>query len=160
MSTNHYARTYFMHLPNWHFSLHLPPLQRPGMCAVYIFKRLRFGSLQTSSQERVKHKSTFTFTFTLRIIYEVNDTATWVLGVVFINHISSHLPPFPPHRPHPSLSLFSFEVPWIPSFLIFCSFDQSIHPWIDPLIHPSIHPPFNWSTHWLIYPSIHRSIDS
>ena len=159
MSTNHCARTYFLwvcacaphlwfvHLPNWHFSLHLPPLQRPGMCAVYNFERekLRFCIIPTSSQESVKHKST---------IYEVNDTATWDLGVVFFNRVSSHLPPFPPHRPHCSLSLFSFEVPWIPSLLIFHSFDQSIHRWIDPLIHPSIHPSFNRSIHWSIYPSI------
>ena len=74
MSTNHCARTscwwvrvcaphlWFVHLPNWHFSLHLPPLQRPGICTVDNFQRLRFGSLPTSSQERVKQKSTFTFT--------------------------------------------------------------------------------------------------
>ena len=64
--------------PNWHFLLHLPPLQRPGICAVDNFQHLRFGSLQTSSQESVKHTSTFTFIFTLRTIYEVNDTA-WYL---------------------------------------------------------------------------------
>ena len=98
---NHCARTYFwwvrpcaphlwfMHLPNWHFSLHLPPLQCPGMCAVYNFERLRFCSFRTSSQESVKQKLTFTFTFTFRTIYEVNDTATWVLGVVFFNLVYS-----------------------------------------------------------------------
>ena len=88
MSTNHCARIscwwvrtcathlWFVHLPNWHFSLHLTPLQRPGMCAVDNFQRLRFGSLPTSSQERVKQESTFrfTFTFTLHTIYEVNGT--------------------------------------------------------------------------------------
>ena len=87
MSTNHFARTscwwvracaphlWFVQLPNWNFSLHLPPLQRPGICAVENFQRLIFGSLLKSSQERVKQKSTFTFTFTLRTIYEVNGTA-------------------------------------------------------------------------------------
>ena len=62
MSKNHCARTYcwkvcacaphfwFVHLPNWHCSLHLPPLQRPGICAVENFQRFRFGSLPTSSQ--------------------------------------------------------------------------------------------------------------
>ena len=28
---------WFVHLPNWHFSLHLPPLQGPGMWVVYNF---------------------------------------------------------------------------------------------------------------------------
>ena len=139
---------WFVHLPNWHFSLHLPPLQRPGMFAVYNFERLRFCSLPTSSHESVKHKSTFMFKFTLRTIYEVNYTATWVLGVVFFNHFFSHLPSFPSHIPHPYLSLFLFKVPWTPSLLVFRSFDQSIHRWIDPLIHPSIHTSFNRSIHW------------
>ena len=77
------------------------------MCAVDNFQRLRFGSLPTSSQESVKHKSTFMFTFTLCTIYEVNGTATRFLGLVFFNRVSSHLPPPPPlHRPHISLSLF------------------------------------------------------
>ena len=108
MPTNHCVRKYFwcvracaphlwfMHLPNWHFSLHLLPLQRPGMCAVYNFERLIFCSLPTSSQESVKQKSTFTFTFTLRTIYEANDTATRVLGVVLFTRVSSHIPPPPP----------------------------------------------------------------
>ena len=90
MSKNHCARTYFwwvracathlwfVHLPNWHFSLHLSPLQHPGMCVVYNSKRLRFCSLPTSSQESVRHKSTFMFTFTLRTIYEVNGTARYL----------------------------------------------------------------------------------
>ena len=90
MSTNQCARTsfwwvracaphlWFVHLPNWHFSLHLPFLQRPSMCAVDNFQRLIFGSLPTSSQESVIQKSTFTFTFTLRTIYEVNGTARYI----------------------------------------------------------------------------------
>ena len=97
---------WFVHLPNWHFSLHLPPLQRPGMCVVYNFERLKFCSLPKISQENVKHKSTFTFTFTLRTIYEVSDTSTSVFGVVLFNRVSYHIPPFHPNRPHPSLSLF------------------------------------------------------
>ena len=90
MSTNHCARTYFwwvracapqlwfVYLSNWYFSLYLSPLQRPSMCAVDNFQHLRFGSLPTSSQESVKHKSTFTFTFTLRTIYKVNGTARYL----------------------------------------------------------------------------------
>ena len=63
---------WFVHLLNWHFSLHLPPLQRPGICGVDNFQRFRFGSHQTSLQERVKQESTFTFTFTLRTIYDIS----------------------------------------------------------------------------------------
>ena len=63
---------WFLHLPNLHFSLHLPLLQRPGICAVDNFQRFRFGSLPTSSQERIKQESTFTFTFTLRTIYDIS----------------------------------------------------------------------------------------
>ena len=88
ISTNHCARTYCLwvsacaphlwsvHLPNWHFSLHLPPLHRTIICAVDNFQRFRFGSLPTSSQERVKQESSFTFT--LRTIYEVNGTARYL----------------------------------------------------------------------------------
>ena len=90
MSTTHCVRTsfwwvracapylWFVHLPNWHLSLHRPPLQRPDICAVDNFQRLRFCSLPTSSQERVKQESMFTFTFTLRTIYEVNGTARYL----------------------------------------------------------------------------------
>ena len=169
MSTNHYAITYFwwfcacaphlwfVHLPYWHFSLQLPPLQLRGMCVVYNFERLRFCSLLTSSQENVKQKSTFTFTFTLRTIYKVNYTATWVLGVVFFNCVSSHLPPSPPHHPHPSLSLFVWGS--LNSFSSHFLFIWSIHPSMDRSIDPFIHPSFNRSIHWSIYPSIDQSID-
>ena len=170
MSKNHCARTYFwwvyacaphlwfVHLPNWHFSLHLLPLQRPGMRAVYNFERLRFCSLPTSSQESVNYKSTFTFTFTLRTIYEINDTATWVLGVVFFNHVSSHLPPSPPHTPHPSLSL----VVWgsLNSLSSHFLLIWSILPSMDWSIDPSIHQSFNRSIHWSIYQSIDPSINA
>ena len=62
----------------------------PGMCAVEKFQCLRFGnsqspdmfmgkpkiiSLLNSPQESLKHKSMFTFKFTLSTIYEVNGTA-------------------------------------------------------------------------------------
>ena len=84
ISTKHCARTscwwvcacaphlWFVHLPNWHFSLHLSPLQHPSICAVDNFQRFRFGSLPTNSQERVKQESTFTFTFTLWTIYDIS----------------------------------------------------------------------------------------
>ena len=63
------------------------PFNVPGMYAVDNFQRLIFGnsqlskkftgkpkivSLPTSSRESVKHKSTFTFTLTLRTIYDFN----------------------------------------------------------------------------------------
>ena len=168
MSTNHCVRTFFwrvracathfwfVHLPNLHLSLHLPPLQRPSMCTVYNFERLIFFSLPTSSQESVKNKSIFTFKFILRTIYDVNDTATWVFLVVFFNRVSSNLPPFSPNRPHPSLSLFVQGS--LNSFSSHFSFIWSIHPSMDRSIDPSIHPSLNRSIHWLIYPSINLSI--
>ena len=193
MSTNHCARTYFwwvsacephlwfVHLPYWHFSLHLPPLQRPGMCTVYNFECLKIFSHSASSQESIKHKSTFTFTFTLCTIYEVNDTATWVLGVVFFNLFSSHLTPFPPHSTHPSLSLFvwvslnSFSFHFLFVWSIHPSMDRSIDPFIHPSVIQSIYPLIDlsinisinwsinqcidWSIHQSIEPSIHRYID-
>ena len=79
--------------PQLTLSLHLQPLQCPVMCAVDNFWRLIFYnsqspdkftgnplivSLPTSSQESMKCKPTFTFTFTLRIIYEVNGTAQYI----------------------------------------------------------------------------------
>ena len=65
------------------------PFNGPGMCAVYYFQRLRFGNSQSpenftgkpkivSSQENLKHKSTFKFTFTLRTVYDVNGTALYL----------------------------------------------------------------------------------
>ena len=126
-------------LTHFHFTYH--PFNGPGMCAVDNFQRLRFCSLPTSSQESVKHKSTFTFTFTLRTIYKVNDTGTWFLGVVFVNCAPSHLSPFPLHRPHPFLSLFVqgslnfFSV----NVLFISSNHSSIDQSIDPSIHPCIH---------------------
>ena len=90
MSTNHCSRIscwwvcafaphlWCVHLPNWHFSLQPSPLQRLGIFAVDNFQRLVFGSLPTSSQERVKQKSTFRFIFALRTIYKVNVTARYL----------------------------------------------------------------------------------
>ena len=65
------------------------PFNGPGMCAVENYQCLIFGNSQwpdkftgkpkiVSSQESVKHKSTFTFTFTLCTIYKVNDTALYL----------------------------------------------------------------------------------
>ena len=148
MSTNHCARTafwwvracaphlWFVHLPIRHFSLHLPPLQRPGMCVVDNVQRLRFASLLTSSQERVKQESLFTFTFTLRMIYEVNVTIVFTLYP--IHTISLNLSAF--YRASNQLFQQTNQ-----------SIDPSINPWIDQSIHRSIHR--------LINPSIHQSIN-
>ena len=105
MSTNNCARTYFwwvcacapyiwfVHPSNWHPPFTYHPLNGPSMCAVDNLQCLRFGNSQslnkftgnpktsilpTSSQESVKHKPMFTFTFTLCTIYGVNGTA-WYL---------------------------------------------------------------------------------
>ena len=86
-------------------------------------------------------------------IYEVNDTAIWDLGVVFFNRVSSHLPPFPPHLPHPSL--FLFVQGYLNYFSSRFSFIWSIHPSMDRSIYPSIHPSIIQS----IYPLINLSID-
>ena len=69
---------WFVHLPNWHFSLHLTPLQRPGICAVKIFQHFRFGSLPISSQEWVIQKSLFSFKLIFRTINEVNGTVQYL----------------------------------------------------------------------------------
>ena len=153
MSKNHCARTsclwvracaphlLFVHLPNLHFSLHLPPLRRPGICAVDNSQRFRFGSLPKSSQERVKQESTFTFTFTLRTIYEVNGQ----LGISKnVPHSLSHS-----HTLSNSLCLLQGLQ------LIDPSNHRSINQSIDPLINPSVNPSIDQS----INPSIHRFID-
>ena len=94
---------WFVHLPNLHFSLHLPPLQSPGICAVDNFQRFRFGSLPTSSQERVKQESTFTFTFTLRTIYDISKGVDLPLTMkkssLSISHTNSHLLSLPSTGP-------------------------------------------------------------
>ena len=73
MSNNHCARTscwlvhacaphlWFVYLPNWHFSLHLPPHKRPGMCAVDNFQRLRFGNSRSPDKFTGKCKQWFVF---------------------------------------------------------------------------------------------------
>ena len=139
-----------VHLPNWHFSLHLPPLQRPGMCAVYNFERLRFCSLPTRSQESVKQKLTCT-------IYKVNDTATRVLGAVFFNRVYSYLPPFPPNHPPPSLYLFDWGS--LNSFSSRFLYIWSIHPSMDRSIDPLIRLSIVQSILQSIYPLIDLSID-
>ena len=175
MSTNQCARTscwrvracaphlWFVHLPNWHFSIHLPPLQRHGICAVDNFQRFRFGNLPTSSQERVKQESTFAFTFHLCTIYEVNGTAQYIemcwpatdndtiLTIYLIHTIYLTLSAF--YRVSNQLILEplinqSIQL-WINQSIV-QSIDWSIHQFIDHLIDPSIntliHPSINIST--------------
>ena len=170
MSKNNCARTscwwvracaphlWFVHLPNWHFSLHLPPLQRPDICGVDNFQRFRFGSLPKSSQESVIQKSLFTFTFTLHTIYKVNGTARYLRvcwpatdnDAIFTLYIIQKI----------SLTLSAFYR--ASNQLIHRTIDPSIHRSIDPLIHRSIHQyintPVDQLIHWSIYRSINRSI--
>ena len=174
MSINHCARTScwqvcacaphlcFVHPPNWHFSLHLPTLKRPGICAVDNFRRFRFGSLPTSSQERVKQESMFSFTCTLRTIYEVNGTARYIercwpatdndtiLTLYLIHTLSLTFSAF--YRASNQLIHQTID----PSINISInkSIHQSIHRSFDPLIHRS----FDRSIHWSIDPFIHPSI--
>ena len=198
MSKNHCARTsfwwvrndaphlWFVYLTNWHFSLHLQPLQRPGMCKVDNVQRFRFGSPPTSSQDRVKQESTFTSTFSLRTIYEVNGTAwylerSWpstdndtILTLYLIHTLSLNLSafyrastsPFPLCPAENSIAaLTSYHLP-LPSYSF--SSSSSDH-WTHALIcvfdrsinrsiNPSIHWSFNRSIHQSIYPLIHQSM--
>ena len=159
ISTHHFARTscwwvhafaphlWFVHLPNWHFSLHLPTLQRPFICAVDNFQRFRFGSLPTSSQERVKQESTFTFTFALRTIYEVNGTARYLERCWPANYNDAILTLYFIHTLSLTLSAFCRAS------------NQLIHRTIDPLIHQSIHRSINQSIGQSIDWSIHQFID-
>ena len=172
MSTNHCARTscwwvracapqlWFLHLPNWHFSLHLTHLQRPGVCAIENFQRLRFGSLPTSSQERVKQESRYTFKFTLRTIYEVNGTARYLESC------------WPATNNDTILTLYLIHTLSLNISALYRASNQLIHRTIDPFINTSIDQSFigkyiDWSIHqsinseiiWSIHPSIHQSID-
>ena len=137
----------FMHLPNWHFLLHLPPLQRPGICAVDNFQRFRFGSLPTSSQERVKQESTFTFTFTLHTIYEVNGTAQYIERC------------WPDIDNDAILTLYLIHTLYLTLYAFYRASNQLIDPSIDRSIDPSIHQSINPAIHRSIDPSIHRSFD-
>ena len=47
---------WFVHIPNLHFFLHLPPLQRPDMCAEENPRRLRFGNIYSSDKFIGNHK--------------------------------------------------------------------------------------------------------
>ena len=176
MTTNQCARTscwwvcacapylWFAHLPNWHFSLHLRTLQHPGICAVENFQRFRFGSLPTSSQERVKQESTFTFIFTLCIIYEVNGTAQYLERCWPATDNDAILTLFLIHTLSLILSAFYMAsnqlIHWSIDPLIHWSIDPFIHWSIDSLINTLIDQSIHQSIHWLIDPSIHRSIDS
>ena len=138
MSTNHCVRTYcwwvracaphfwFVHLPNWHFLLHLPDLQRPGIFVVDNSQRSRFGSLPTSSQESVKKELTFMFTFTLRTIYEVNGTARYLERCWTANDNDKILSLYLIHTL--SLNLCAF----------YRVYNQLIRRTLDPSIHQSI----------------------
>ena len=119
MSKSHFSRTsfwwvracvthlWFVHFPKWHFPFTYHPFNVPRMCAVDNFQRLIFGNSQSSenftrkpkiislpknSQESVKHKSTFMFTFTLCNIYtlttgarpvpaKIGEMEIWCLGI-------------------------------------------------------------------------------
>ena len=144
-------------------------------------QRFRFGSLPTSSQERVKQESTIMFTFTMHLIYEVNGQLNISKNVP---HSLSHthtlsnslcllqgLQSFDPSN-HRSIDQYidrsinpsvnpSIDQSINPSIHRFIDhlIDPSIHPSIHWSIHPSIHRSFNGSTHWSIYPSIDQSID-
>ena len=195
ISTNHFARAscwwvcscaphlWFVHLPNWHFSLHLPPLQRPDICTVDNFQRFRLFSLPTSSQEISKQESTFTFTFILQTIYEVNGTAQYlercwpatnndaILTLYLIHNLSLTLSCLLQasnkliHRTiEPSIHwsihrsnnrTISQSIEWS----IHQSFDPLIHRSFDQSIHPAIHPLIHPSSMQSIYPLINLSID-
>ena len=154
MSTNHCARTScwwvlacaphlrFVHLPNWNFSLHLPPLWRPRICVVDHFQRFIFSSLPTSPTEIVKQESTFTFKFTLRAIYEVNGTAQYLKRC------------WPTTDNDAILALYLIYTHYLTLSEFYRYFNQLIHQTIDPSIHWSINPLMHWSIHW----SINRSI--
>ena len=161
MSKNHCARKscwrvcacaphlWFVHPPNWHFSLHLPPLQSPGICTVDNFQRFRFGSLPKSSQERVKQESPFTFTFkfTLRTIYEVNGRAWYIERCWTSTNNDAILTLYLIHTLSLTLSAF-YRAP-----------NQLIHRSIDPSIHPSIHHSIDLSIDRSIDQSIHQFIE-
>ena len=171
MSTNHCTRTscwwvhtcaphlVFVHLTNWHFSLHLPTFQLRGICAVDNFQRFRFGSHPTSSQEIVKQESTFTFIFTLPTIYKVDGTARYLESFWPVTDNDAILTLYLIHILSLTLSTF-YRAP-IYRFIhpsIHWYIDRSITPSIDQSINPSINPSINQLIHRTIDTSIHRSI--
>ena len=90
MSTNYCTRTFFwwvrtcaphlrfVQLSDWHFSLHLTPLQWPWHVRGRKFPTFDIWQSTEKFTGKGKNKSLFMFTFTLRTIYEVNGTA-WYL---------------------------------------------------------------------------------
>ena len=83
MSTNHCARSscwwvcafaphlWFVHLPNWYLSLHLPPLQHPGMCMVDNFQRLRFGNSRSPDKFTGKLKTEINIYVYIYIVHHI-----------------------------------------------------------------------------------------
>ena len=172
MSTNHCARTYFLWVracaPHLWF-VHLPqltlftspttPSTPRHVCSI------QFGTLEIlqSPDKFIGNRKT-QINIYVYIYFAHHLRGKWQSymsfgsSVLYPSFLSSSS--IPPNRPIPSLSLFSFEFPWIPSLLIFLSFDQSIHRLIDPLIHPSIHPSIIQSIYPLIDLSINPSINA
>ena len=198
MSTNHCARTscwwflacaphlWFVHLPNWHFSLHLPHLQRPDICVVENFQRFRSGILPTSSQERVKQKSMLTFTFTFLTIYEVNGTAWYLVRCLPATDYYAILTLYIIHTLSLTLSALyrasTYPVSIMSHGKLYCGADVlplapplirlllfwPPTPWFDTCLlrkmrhdsslHPSTYPFIDPLIYPWIHPSIHRSI--
>ena len=152
VSTNHCARTscwwvsdcaphlWFVHLSNWNFSLHLPPLQLPGICAVDNFQRFIFGSLPKCSHERLKQELMFIFTFTLRTIYEVNVTTRYLERC------------WPATDKDAILTLYLIHTLSLTISALYKASNQSIHRTIDPSINTLIDQSIHRSIHRLIDP--------
>ena len=150
MSKNHCARTsfwwvracapylWFMQLPNWHFYFTYHLFNALGICAVENFQRFIFGSLPTSSQEKVKLESTFTFTFKLCTIYEVNFIAQYLESC------------WPATNNDAILTLYVIKTLSL-TLSTFCMASNK-------LIHQTISPSIHWSIHQLINRFIGQSI--
>ena len=199
MSTNYCTRTscwwvfacaphfWFWHLPNWHFSLHLPTPSTPWHISGRQFPTLDI-------QEKVKQKSTF-FTFILRTIYKINGTSRYfercwpatnndsILALCLIDTHSLTLSAFyrdsttpiyniPVGKLYrvdeflpisPPLILLLLLLPLSPCFdpcsLCKMRHDPSLHPSTHPLIDPYINPSIDPSIHPSVNPSIDQLIN-
>ena len=163
MSTNHCERTpclwvrafaphcWFVHLPNWHFSLHLPPLQCPVICAVDNFQRLRFDSLPTSSQESEK-------TQIYVYVYISPSLADELLHSKEDEDTSGTANTYPKQRQAVlTISFRRRKVLLLVKSVVdrgvkeygggVALYSPLIHRFIDHLINPSIHPLIHWSVH-------------